>query len=274
MRRATLLVLATIVGMLLATGVAVAVTKTCSTNPCRGTDSDDILTGTNAANEIRALKGNDVIVARAGNDRLYGDDGADALYGQGDNDIIYGGSGNDNFKTQFDVDPNGPDIKPNPPFGAGLHGGVGDDTLYGQEGDDDVIGNDGIDTLDDSSPENKNDWDRAFGGEGKDTINVADGDTRDEVSCDEDAVSTTHIENDSRDKVTIDVVYKKTADGKPVYNSYGRPLIAYADTVNEYAADGRSVECEEIWDKDGKQVFRDQLPPLESAVAAVEPSQQ
>jgi hypothetical protein len=143
-----------------------------------------------------------------------------------------------------------------------LRGSKGDDKVYGQAGDDDVIGNDGNDNpLDDSSPKNINDWDRAFGGLGNDTINVADGDTRDEVSCGEN-IESPDGGTDDKDRVKIDVV--RDSSGK----------ITAADTVHEKDANGNSVQCEEIKDQGNKVVTQDQLPQSDSAVAAVEPSEQ
>ena len=242
MRRVTLLLLAIIAAMLLATGVAIAVTKTCSTNPCDGTNESDILTGTTDIDVIRGLAGNDIIDALRGDDKLYGDDGADALFGQGGNDAIEGGPGNDNFKTQFNVDPNGPDLRPNPPFGAGLNGGAGNDKVYGQAGDDDLIGNAGVDTLDDKA--SSGDWDRAFGGTENDTVDVSDNDVSDEVSCGE-GPNNTKIATDE-DTATITV-------------NYSGSTITDADDV---------YDCEKIKDQNGKDVVQSKLPQYQPTSAS------
>ena len=231
--------------MLLATGVAIAVTKTCSTNPCDGTNDPDILTGTTGINVIRGLAGNDIIDALRGDDKLYGDDGADALFGQGSNDIIDGGPGNDNFKTQFTEpqdDPNGPDLRPNPPFGAGLNGGAGNDTVDGKSGDDDLIGNAGEDTLNDKA--SSDDWDRAFGGTENDIVDVSDNDVSDEVSCGE-GPDNTKINTDT-DTAIITVIYSGST-------------ITDADEV---------YDCEKIKDRNGKDVVQSKLPQYQPSSAS------
>jgi Ca2+-binding RTX toxin-like protein len=226
MRRATLLLLATIAAMLMATGVAIAVTKTCPSGttpskPCNGTPDRDVLTGTGGTDYINSLAGDDVIDARAGDDTLYGGDGADALFGKDGGDTIYGGSGNDNFKTIVGQDSSGSDLS------AGLRGAKGNDTIYGDAGDDDLIGNAGMDKLYDHS--SSNDWDRAFGGTEKDYINVADGDVSDEVSC--------GIDTAPDDEAKITVTYGTTSDGK-----IDRTKIEAADKV---------YDCELLTDQDG-----------------------
>ena len=256
MRKATLLLLATIAVMLLLAQAATAVTTTCSTNPCNGTDQPDILTGTNVANDIRGLAGNDIIDARAGDDQLNGGDGADALYGQADNDTVYGGPGNDNFKTQFQVDPNGPDRSPNPPFGAGVNGGPGNDTIYGESGDDDLVGNAGADILDDGA--SSNDWDRAFGGTGKDTATVADGDTRDEVSCGTNLDAPSPEQDTVVDTAKIDVTYGTTPTGE-----IDREKIEDADKV---------YDCETVIDQNNNTVDKSKLPQNQPSSASFDPT--
>jgi Ca2+-binding RTX toxin-like protein len=251
MRRATLLLLAMIAAVLLATGVAVALTKTCSTNPCKGTDQDDVLLGTGGINDIRGLAG------------------ADAIFAKADNDIIYGGPGNDNFETQAKDDPNGIGNVPDLPFGAGLNGGTGNDTIYGDDknqaepGDDDLVGNAGNDTLDDRNQ--KGDWDRAFGGTGDDKVYFDDGDIEDEISCGENATSTTDGLGD-QDTAYIDVLRAGRYPAK----------IDYADTVHEKDSKGNAVNCETIYAKDQYGEVRpvtkdDPLPSDDATVAAVEP---
>jgi Ca2+-binding RTX toxin-like protein len=72
MRRAALLLMTMGTAILLASGVALAVNKTCTTEPCEGTPDPDILRGTN------------------GNNTIYGDEGDDILYGQDGDDILGG----------------------------------------------------------------------------------------------------------------------------------------------------------------------------------------
>jgi Ca2+-binding RTX toxin-like protein len=59
--------------------------------------SDDILTGTGAANTINGLAGNDVISGLGGNDKLYGGAGNDRLIGGSGKDTLYGNAGGDTF---------------------------------------------------------------------------------------------------------------------------------------------------------------------------------
>ena len=72
----------------------------------RGTDEDDVLDGTENAEEIRGDKGNDTLSGLGGDDRLRGEkgndilnggDGNDRLKGGNDNDTLTGGAGNDRF---------------------------------------------------------------------------------------------------------------------------------------------------------------------------------
>lgn len=46
MRRTVLLVAATVLALIIASGVALAATFTCTTNPCNGTSGPDTITGT------------------------------------------------------------------------------------------------------------------------------------------------------------------------------------------------------------------------------------
>jgi Ca2+-binding RTX toxin-like protein len=169
MRRVTLLLIATIAAMLLATGAVLAQSYTpfiC------GNDNNNVCKGT------------------TGSDLIQGKGGADALYGRPGDDKLEGGDGNDNYQIIIRYDRN------NTPITAGLRGGAGIDTVIGGSGNDDVIGHTGNDTLEDKSPSGISDNDRAFGGPGKDSVDVADGDTIDEVSCGIDS---------EEDTATIDV---------------------------------------------------------------------
>ena len=89
MRRTVLLVAATVLALIIASGVALAATFTCTTNPCNGTSGPDTITGTVNAETINGQAGNDGISARDGNDQING--GAN-------NDTTNGGNGNDTYK--------------------------------------------------------------------------------------------------------------------------------------------------------------------------------
>src|SRR5829696_5251889 len=112
MRKPTILFAFLVLGLLLTGGVAMAITKTCTTNPCEGTPDNDTLFGTEESNQIRALGGNDTLLGRGARDTLVG--------GKGD-DIEKGGAGNDQTSSGF-------------PARA-----AGDDRIYGGDGDDNLV---------------------------------------------------------------------------------------------------------------------------------------
>ena len=98
-----------------------------------------------------------------GDDTLYGLALGDALYGRGGDDILYGGAGNDYLEGGLGADilygEDGPDK---------LHSGtdaydVGDDQLFGGAGDDEIKV---------SRLWSSNDFVRAFGGDGDDSIYI------------------------------------------------------------------------------------------------------
>ena len=90
-----------------------------------GTKGNNILLGTNSADEIYGLEGNDIILAGRGDDVVTAGAGNDIVDGGAGNDVINGDAGNDL-----------------------LNGGAGNDTMNGGAGNDIVIGDDGNDTLD------------------------------------------------------------------------------------------------------------------------------
>ena len=61
----------------------------------KGTDANDMLTGSLSAETLYGLDGNDVIRAGGGHDTVWGGNGNDGLNGEAGNDIINGGTGND-----------------------------------------------------------------------------------------------------------------------------------------------------------------------------------
>ncbi|MGD8913320.1 MAG: calcium-binding protein, partial [Candidatus Thiodiazotropha sp.] len=116
------------------------------------TDLDDYYQGTDSADSVHMLQGNDTAYGGDGDDELFGDTGDDGLYGQAGNDQLNGGPGNDY-----------------------LEGGLGDDNLSGGEGADVLYGNSGDDTLRGDAGEG----DTLIGGAGNDTYlyGAGDGDT-------------------------------------------------------------------------------------------------
>ncbi len=90
-----------------------------------GNKHDDVFAGTDGANSLRGMGGDDVIDGRGGDDKLEGNDGNDKINGGAGDDILYGGSGDDE-----------------------LSGGDGNDRLYAGGGDDVFIMGQGKDLLD------------------------------------------------------------------------------------------------------------------------------
>jgi Ca2+-binding RTX toxin-like protein len=107
--RALLILATTLLGVMALSGAALAATKTCSANPCVGTNGPDRLKGTDAKNEIRALGGPDYIAGKPRADELYGGrgqdevragNGRDRVFGGRGEDQLYGGGGNDTMNAQ------------------------------------------------------------------------------------------------------------------------------------------------------------------------------
>jgi len=127
MRLGALLILATTLLRVMAlSGAALAATKTCSENPCLGTNGPDRLIGTDAKNEIRALAGPDYIAGKPSADDLYGNrgqdevragNGRDRVFGGRGLDELYGGGGNDTMNARDGYEDN-------------VNCGLGTDTAY------------------------------------------------------------------------------------------------------------------------------------------------
>jgi Ca2+-binding RTX toxin-like protein len=133
MRRVILLLTAIAVTLVVASGVAWAVTKI-------GTDGPDTLRGTNGADNLLGKGGNDVLFGLGGSDNLLGGEGKDWVIGGnerrpqgGDKDLV-GGPGNDGV-----VGGRGSDT---------AIGGSGNDFVQGERGSDRVVGKEGRDYLD------------------------------------------------------------------------------------------------------------------------------
>ena len=93
--RALLILATTLLGVLALSGAALAANKTCSQNPCVGTDGPDRLIGTAQKNEIRALAGPDYVSGKQSADVLYGNGGRDEVHAGKGNDRVFGGRGED-----------------------------------------------------------------------------------------------------------------------------------------------------------------------------------
>src|SRR5215212_8410038 len=134
MRRTIVLLATMALTLLVASGVALAVTKI-------GTNGPDTLQGTNKA---------DNLLGKGGNDVLYALGGRDTLVGGGGKDWVLGGN------------------KARPLGGAKtLLGGPGNDGMFGGRGPDDMVGGSGNDRLS-GDPGS----DRIFGGAGPDWLNT------------------------------------------------------------------------------------------------------
>jgi len=110
MRRLVLIMGMVMLIAVMATGVALAVTKTCNDIPCKGTDNDDVL--------------HERVDARS--DNIYGYDGKDILDANNrfkDRDRLHGGAKGDKLLAN---DHDGRDV---------LKGGSGRDRCYGDPGD-------------------------------------------------------------------------------------------------------------------------------------------
>jgi Ca2+-binding RTX toxin-like protein len=135
MRRTIALLTTMVLTLLVATSVAMAVTKTCLPNVnCYGTSAPDTLNGTDGNNKIYGLNGDDSLSV---DDKLFGYKGEDDLYGD-----RYGDSGppNGGFQGGDDYLYGGPDFDR-------LFGGDGDDRMRGGEGADYYVGGGGNDSM-------------------------------------------------------------------------------------------------------------------------------
>lgn len=132
MRRTMLLLSAVAVALLIASGVALAVTKQCVPGRvCNGTAGGDQITGTNQADTINGGGGSDRIYALGGPDRVNG--------GPGQDDDLYGGLGDDTLNDYSDgygdfYGEQGNDTLNGGPSGDNMYGGPGNDRVNGAAG--------------------------------------------------------------------------------------------------------------------------------------------
>lgn len=96
MRRAVLLLAMMTVALLVASGVALAVTKSCEADvQCFGTKKADTLNGSEGNDSMYGKGRGDTLNGFGGDDHLYGQSGADKLFGGPGKDDLSGGPGND-----------------------------------------------------------------------------------------------------------------------------------------------------------------------------------
>lgn len=134
-----------------------------------GTTGDDLIRGTDEADDIDGLGGNDLITGLDGNDTIKGGQGLDIIRGGADDDSLVGGSGKDRLFGEAGDDH--------------LEGGGGNDRLLGLAGNDTIFGNNGDDIL--------------SGGRGNDIVSGQDGDDRLRGGRDSDTL----IAGDGKDRL-------------------------------------------------------------------------
>jgi Ca2+-binding RTX toxin-like protein len=152
--RTILMVVTMVLPLLVAGGVALAVTKI-------GTNGPDTLKGTNRADTLIGKGDNDVLFSLAGRDTLLGEEGKDWVLGgneqrplRGHKNLV-GGPGNDGVLGGEDSDT--------------LTGNSGNDFADGDFGPDKILGGEGNDYLTDG-PRREGATDTLIGGEGNDVI--------------------------------------------------------------------------------------------------------
>jgi Ca2+-binding RTX toxin-like protein len=151
MRRTIVLLATMALTLLVASGVALAVTRI-------GTDGPDTLRGTKGDDNLLGKGGNDTLLSLAGNDTLMGGTGKDVVNG---GSLAQPLAGNKN-----------------------LVGGEGNDAVQGGLGSDNVLGGEGNDFMVDGEFEPPAVRDTLSAGDGNDVLNVANKPAgKDVVSC-------------------------------------------------------------------------------------------
>jgi hypothetical protein len=150
----------------------------CNGGRCDGTDRNDTLVASNAAEQVLGNGGDDDIELDAAfpggsSDLGVGGVGRDCIDGGAGGDLMVGGAGDDDRPCEFTafVDPEA--AITGGPGNDRLEGGPGNDSLNGIFDDDVLVGGTGDDLLRDASPM---DADRLFGGRGADVLDARDGD--------------------------------------------------------------------------------------------------
>lgn len=152
MKRVVLLITVMTLGILLSSGVALAVSKS-------GTNGNDTIKGTNKVDSLSGRGGNDTISGLNGNDSISGGPGKDRLWG-GEPPPFKSKSGNDSISGG-----DGKDL---------VVGGFGADTLSGGAGNDTVV----------EGPDEDQSRDVMSGGAGDDLMSAAGiPDSKDIISC-------------------------------------------------------------------------------------------
>ena len=191
----TILLLATMsLTLLVASGVALAVTKI-------GTDGPDTLRGTNGADNLAGRGANDKLLALAGNDNLIGGSGKDVIYGGtrripmlGEKHAI-GGPGND-----------------------AILGGVASDALVGGDGNDFIyVG--GIET----GP-NAIAHDRVLSGDGNDVVIIFNDDGEEDIAICGDGIDRVLTDDLSLGEDTVAPDCEKIFVGRDAIDEFDKSI--------------------------------------------------
>ena len=97
MRRIVVIALSVMLPLVMVSGIAWAVTMTCS-GDCWGTKEPDTIYGSAKKNMINSDLGEDYIAGKAAGDNLYGNRQDDEIHGNGGDDKIRGGKHHDTDK--------------------------------------------------------------------------------------------------------------------------------------------------------------------------------
>jgi hypothetical protein len=84
-----------LLGVIVLSRVALAVTKACTTNPCEGASEPGMLIGNARENLIEGFMGADYIAGKGAHDKLFGNRDNDEVHGGGGPDKIFGGMHSD-----------------------------------------------------------------------------------------------------------------------------------------------------------------------------------
>jgi Ca2+-binding RTX toxin-like protein len=103
MRKMGMMLALMAVGLLVASGVALAATINCARD-CTGTNAPDRLIGSSNPQTMLGLDGGDSISGYRGDDDVEGGAGGDAVYGGTGDDRVLGGTGNDYVEGDFGHD--------------------------------------------------------------------------------------------------------------------------------------------------------------------------
>jgi hypothetical protein len=200
---------------------------------CADMTFDNVIVGTEDADELHGTNGRDLIFGLGGNDTIdgsgnqadciVGGEGDDELYSDNSGDVVIGGEGNDKLYSGN--------------AGDALYGGPGDDTLYGDNGTDLMHGGPGDDKLfggngPDDLYGDEGDDDYCDGGSGPDYI---------DLSCEHDGAPSAADAVGHHTIPTIDVTWAPAVEAR-YYNVYrsqtpGGPYVGIGSTAKTTFSD-------------------------------------